>query len=482
MKNTATGIAGYFLAGFLAYAYAAPEPKLRDDLSGKVSWPQEYILDIPRPESLIKDGKTYLPTVVQNLIMDELSLQRLAITRSKVHPAIIEYPVRKDHENLPANEREELLAKFPKPEVLALKITRLTEAGKIPFECANLKNERYTLLTRVSAKQTQIKLEVLLCQGGETLLTQSTTADEQELVAGVNRLINPVRAKLTGDRYASLHIDTTPARGAVYLDGQYLGKTPLRYSYLIPGKYEMVVKQDGFEAFHAPVQVQTGDTFKGKYDLVPANGIGTIEVSSDPPGAKIYLDADYKGLTPKTLENVPAGNYRLHVIMPEKGEAFRNITIDEKNSSVKISETLSEFAFQKTAGFLGLSYKTWYWVSVASAAVCFGTAIGFYVWRDQAQEDIYARVNGKATSAYTQEDNDFIAERKSTYTNREGFATGFMVGAGVLALTSIFFYVQHLLSADEGIVMKQPSRNEGDVDIRIGAMPGQTGVSASFRF
>lgn len=482
MKNTATGIAGYFFAALFALISAAPEAQNKDDLAGKVTWPQEYILDIPRPESLIKDSKTYLPAVVQNLIMDELSLQRQAITRSKVHPAIIEYPVRKDHENLPANERADLMARFPKPEVLQLKIARLTEAAKQPFQCAELKNERYTLLTRISARQNQVRLEILLCQGNETLLTQSTLADEQELVTGVNRLINPVRAKLTGDRYASLHIDTAPARGAVYLDGQYLGKTPLKYSYLIPGKYDMVIKQDGYESFRAPVTVQPGDTFTGKYDLVPAKGIGSVEVNSEPQGAKIYLDADYKGLTPKTLSNIPPGNYRLHVISPGKGEVFRNITIDEKNTSVKVSETLTGFAFGNTPGFIGLSYKTWYLISVIGSAACFGTALGFYIWRDAAQEDIYARLNGKATSAYTQEDNDFVSERKAAYTSREGFATGFMVGAGVLALTSIFFYVQHLLAADEGIVMKQPGRNEGDVDIRIGAMPGQTGLSASFRF
>lgn len=482
MKSTATGIAGYFLAGLFALISAAPEAQNKDDLTGKVTWPQEYILDIPRPESLIKDSKTYLPAVVQNLIMDELSLQRQAVTRSRVHPAVIEYPVRKDHDNVPANEREELLARFPKPEVLQLKIMRLTETGKKTFQCAELKNERYTLLTRISARQNQIKLEIMLCQGNETLLTQSTLADEQELVTGVNRLINPVRAKLTGDRYASLHIDTAPARGAVYLDGQYLGKTPLRYSYLIPGKYDMVIKQDGFESFRALVVVQTGDTFTGKYDLVPAKGIGSVEVNSEPQGAKIYLDADYKGLTPKTLSNIPSGNYRLHVIYPGKGEVFRNITINENNTSVKVSETLTSFAFENTPGFIGLSYKTWYLISVIGSAACFGTALGFYIWRDAAQEDIYARLNGKAASAYTQEDNDFVSERKAAYTSREGYATGFMVGAGVLALASIFFYVQHLLAADEGIVMKQPSRNEGDVDIRIGAMPGQTGLSASFRF
>ncbi len=488
MRNTATGFAGYVLLVaaisplFAQRSSPANEVKAKDDLAGKVVWPKEYILDIHRPESLIKDGKAYLPNVVQNLIADELSLQRMAITREKVRPAVIEYSVQKDHERLPADERGALLAKQPKPPILPLKIVRKTSAAKGEFRCEGLKDEYYALLTRISPRGNQLKLEVLLCQGAQVLLSQSTTADEQELVAGVNRLINPVRARLTGDQYASLHIETTPTRASVYLDGQFLGKTPLKYSYLIPGKYELVLKLDHFETFRAPVEAKVGDTFEGKYNLLPAKAVGVIEVESDPEGAKIYLDADYKGLTPQKLENVPAGTYRVHVLHPEKGEAYKTVTVSEKTPAAKISETLSEFAFQKTRGFIGLSYKTWYWISIVSAAVCFGTAIGFYVWRDQAQEDIYARLSGKSTTLYTQEDYDFIADRHSAGKTREGFATGFMVGAGVLALSSIYFYVQHLLSADEGIVMKEKPRSEGDVDIRIGSFTGQTSVSASFRF
>lgn len=484
MKNSATAIAGYGLLSltmiFSLPAGAAPAEG-KDDLGGKVTWPAEYTLDIHRPESLIKDGKSYLPSVVQNLIMDELSLQRLAITREKVRPATIEYPVRKDHDNLPANERETLLQKQPKPPILPLHIARKT--GEPPaFRCDGMQGERYSLLTRISGRMQQLKLEALLCQGIETLLSQATTADEQELVAGVNRLINPVRARLTGDQYASLAIETVPPRGSVYLDGQFLGKTPLKYSYLIPGKYELSIKQDGYDTYSAPLEAKTGETFRGKYDLTVARAIGVIEIESEPAGAKIYFDADYKGVTPKKLENVRTGTYRIHVVHPEKGEIYKSVTISEKNPTVKISEPLTEFAFQKSPGFIGLPYKTWYYISLISAAVSFGTAIGFYIWRDRANEDIYGRLSGKSTTLYTQEDTDFVADRNSAYKTRESFATGFMVGAGLMFALSIYFYVQHLLSADEGIVMKEKPKKEGDVDIRLGGMPGQAALSASFRF
>lgn len=484
MRNSAAGFAGYIvLAAALCVMLpaVAAEVTPKDDLAGSVVWPEEYILDIHRPESLIKDVKAYLPNVVQNLIADELSLQRSAVTREKVRPAVIEYSVQKDHENLAPDERKTLLAKQPKPPILPLKIVRRSAAPGA-FRCEGLREENYALLTRISPKGNRLKLEVLLCQGTEILLTQATEADEQELVVGVNRLINPVRAKLTGDKYASLGIATTPARASVYLDGQFLGKTPLKYSYLVPGKYELVLKLDRYETARYPVEAKVGETFGGNYDLSLAKAIGTIDVESDPEGAKVYLDADYKGVTPMKIENVPAGTYRVHVVNSEKGEIYKSVTISEKTPTAKVSGALSEFAFQKSPGFIGLSYKTWYWISLVSAAVSFGTAIGFYVWRDQAQEDIYNRLNGKALSLYTQADYDFISDKNSAGKTRESFATGFMVGAGVMALFSIYFYVQHLLSADEGIVRQEKPRSEGDVDIRLGGMIGQAALSANFRF
>jgi hypothetical protein len=454
-----------------------------EDLGGKVTWPADYVLEIHRPISQLAEAKPYLAGVVQNLIADELFLQRAAITRGEVAPSVIEYPVRTDHANLPANERESLLTLFPKPEVLPLRLVR-RQSPPAAFECKNEKRERYSLLSRVSGRGSRLRIEIILCQGPLSLLVQSAAADEQELVAAVSRLISPVRAKLTGDLYASLDSETDPPRASVYLDDQFLGKSPLKYSYLIPGKYRLAIKRDGFDTVTGPIEAAAGTTFKQKYQLAESASAGTIDIVSDPPGAKIYLDADYKGVSPKKLTQIPNGTYRLHLLHPEKGEVYRSVTVSDQKPDLRISEKLNEFADQRVPGVFGLRYKTWYYITIATSAACFGTAIGFYVWRDHAQEDIFARLSGKSTTTYTQADYDFIADRNSAYSTRQDYATGFMIGAGAFAALSVYFYVLHLLSADEGIVMRQPSQKEGDVDFRwIGGQPGQAqGIAADFRF
>jgi hypothetical protein len=452
------------------------------ETQARVTWPQEYLLEIPKPLVQMPEGKAYLANVVQNLIGDELTLQTKAVTRNKVSPLSVEYSVQWDHESLPENEREALLARYPKPAVLPLKIVRVTGGSTDRFLCSGLKNDRYTLLTRLEGSANQIMLGVLLCQGDVIIHEHATAADEQELVAAVTRSLNPIRAKLTGDQYATLSISTTPSRASIYLDEQFLGKTPLHYSYLIPGKYRITIKKDGFETATLPIEPVTGDILNRTIGLTESQGGGRIDITTAPAGAKIYLDADFKGLTPRVLENVTLGTYRLHLLHPQSGEVYKTVNLTDAQPALQINEQLTEFLKDKKSGFLGLTYKTWYYVSLISAAGCLGTAIGFFVWRDEAQEDIFRRLSGVSATQYTQADYDFIADRNSAYNTRNSFATGFTVGAGFLAALSIYFYVQHLLSADEGIVMKKPEDDTGTVTIGIGASPGATGVSANFHF
>ncbi len=462
----------------LSAAYAnQPENKN----GGTVVWSDVYVLELVRPVSESAETKAYLAGVVQNLIADELSLQRSAVTRGKLSPLSIEYSLQQTHEVLPTDERRQLLDKYPKPEVLPLKIVRVPATPGERQDCVNRKDDRYTLATRIKARGTSVTLHVALCQGAEILHSQSTTVDEQELVSGVTKLVNPIRAKLTGDNFASLKIDSTPARASVYLDDQFLGKTPLNYSYLIPGKYRLVLKLDGYEPQALPIEPQTGTVFSQAFALSPGKTGGRLELITDPPDARIYLDADYKGKTPKTLENITLGTYRVHLLLPEKGEAYKTVTLTEANPSVTISESLTEFIDQRQSGLLGLSYKTWYYMSLTTSALFFGSGIAFYVWRDEAQEQIFGRLSGKSTSQYTAEDNAFLAEQNALYESRGSYATAFTVSAGFFAALSVYFYVQHLLSADDGIVMKQKPRKD-DYEIRIGAMPGNQGVSAHFHF
>jgi len=482
MKQIAARIFTLFMTAFVVGALCA-EPDI-EDATGKVIWPDDYELEVAKPQVLLADGKTYLPNVVQNLIGDELSLQRRALTRGRVSPKSIEYPLMKDHEHLPLSARAELLAKFRKPEIMPLRVVRSERTPGSVFSCDGMPNDRYVIASRIVVRSAKLRIEALLCQGSEPLQHETVAVDEQDLVGGVTKLVNPLRARLTGDVYATVKVASDPERASVYLDDLFIGKSPLVYSYLVPGNYTLVVKRDGYQAFSSPIAAQGGETVVRNVTIKKIHGGGAMDITSDPPGAKIYLDADYKGVTPKKLENLVLGTYRVHILAPKKGEVYRNVTLTEQNPAASIDEKLTEFMRDRQPGMLGISYKAWYWGTLTAAALSLGGAIYFYVWRDNAQEDIYARTSAKDISLYTSDDYAFIADRRAQYDIRQSWATGLTISAAFFAAASLYFYLQYLFSLDEGVVMRPQSKPStyGDVDIRLGAMPGQTGLSANFRF
>ena len=168
----------FLLLCFATSVYAQPK---NDVTEGKVDWPAEYNLEVMRPQVQLSEQKQYLANVVQNLILDELTLQRSAVTRGHLSPNIVEYSLRKNHESLPADERAALLAAFPKPAVLPLKIVRRRDKIDNGHRCDTVRPDRYVVFSSISGEAARLKLEVILCQGNEQLHRQTTATEEQEI-------------------------------------------------------------------------------------------------------------------------------------------------------------------------------------------------------------------------------------------------------------------------------------------------------------
>jgi hypothetical protein len=66
---------------------------------------------------------------------------------------------------------------------------------------------------------------------------------------------------------------------------------------------------------------------------VPVIGTGTLQFSSSPQGAQIYLDNQYKGTTPSTLSGIPVGAHMLEFRYPGYQSWDSNITVTTETSN-----------------------------------------------------------------------------------------------------------------------------------------------------
>ena len=120
-------------------------------------------------------------------------------------------------------------------------------------------------------------------------------------------------------QYGSLQIDSEPAGAAVYLDNVYKGIEPATGAFYItdlaPGTYTLTLKMPDYQTWTQQVQVQAGIVNDIWPKLVPnpagptPDTTGQVFAYSTPAGANVYVDNVYKGITPVTLKDIPAGSH-----------------------------------------------------------------------------------------------------------------------------------------------------------------------------
>ena len=82
------------------------------------------------------------------------------------------------------------------------------------------------------------------------------------------------------------------------------------------------------------------------------SGKGTLQFSSSPQGAQIYLDKMYQGTTPSTLSGVLAGTHTLEFRDPGYQSWITNITVttETANYYAALTPVISDCAARPDAG------------------------------------------------------------------------------------------------------------------------------------
>ena len=108
--------------------------------------------------------------------------------------------------------------------------------------------------------------------------------------------------------------------------------------------------------------------FDETYTL-PYPPLGSISVSSTPPGADIYLDGTYKGTTPKTISDIKIGSYPIRleksgyesvtkVVSIRTGEITSiSISLPEKTGSISILSNPTDANVHLDGGYKGTTPK-----------------------------------------------------------------------------------------------------------------------------
>jgi predicted ATP-binding protein involved in virulence len=157
------------------------------------------------------------------------------------------------------------------------------------------------------------------------------------LSTGKTKELNIELEPITG----SIAVSSTPSGASVYLDDVDMNKiTPCMLSEVAVGQHTIKLTKSGYSDLIRNVSVSVGRTSHLHENL---SAYGSIDISSDPSGADVYLDGNYTGeTTPKNISKVVVGDHTIKLTKFGYDDVTRNV-------SISVGETLH--LHENLAGF-----------------------------------------------------------------------------------------------------------------------------------
>jgi hypothetical protein len=112
---------------------------------------------------------------------------------------------------------------------------------------------------------------------------------------------------------AEVSIQSRPTASRVTIDGEERGMTPLSLT-LPAGAHILEVRAGRSEPRVLPIDIRAGRQLDVYVELQSVATVGGLDVRSDPPGARVSIDGQFRGITPLLLRDLTPGE---HVVLLE---------------------------------------------------------------------------------------------------------------------------------------------------------------------
>jgi hypothetical protein len=156
-------------------------------------------------------------------------------------------------------------------------------------------------------------------------------------------------------RYGSFSITSNPSGAAIYLNGNYQGSAPITIPNLLPGTYTIRADYPGYEPGSITDSVIAGQVTVEHFTLKRILRSGSVTVISTPSGAYIYMDGEYEGRTPLTINDINPGTHTIELDASGYYDWKTTVSVTDGSSQV-VTATLSPYPVTST-GWIEISSK-----------------------------------------------------------------------------------------------------------------------------
>jgi len=124
-----------------------------------------------------------------------------------------------------------------------------------------------------------------------------------------------------------LYITSLPDGARVFINEKYMGITPFKTERMPAGSYQIRLTKESCRDKSSTVLVEKGKEKEVKFRLPQLKG--SLSVSSDPPGAGVILDGEFKGNTPIIIYGIPIGQHSLKLLKSGHEDWQKQINIQD---------------------------------------------------------------------------------------------------------------------------------------------------------
>jgi serine/threonine-protein kinase len=126
---------------------------------------------------------------------------------------------------------------------------------------------------------------------------------------------------------ASMSVESSPPGAQVFVDGQPRGVTPQKLEVPM-GWHHVRLIMEGYEVKEERLQLTEPKPYQLNFDLSPTAQKPLLMVDSDPIGAQVYINDQYKGKTPLRVR-LPQGRYLVRMSYPGRQEWSSQLELGE---------------------------------------------------------------------------------------------------------------------------------------------------------
>lgn len=215
-------------------------------------------------------------------------------------------------------------------------------------------------------------------------------------------LLKPIRKFILDRPTGDVILFSDPEKANIYMDGNYIGKSPLYYPAVPVGPHQFTFLKPGFSQVTVKGEILENRTNVITKTISKLKTGGIVQVDSDPTNANVFVESSYVGNTPLTMSNLTLNvDHRVKIMntdtnldLPPYYHSFRLKDTEDRyhiNANLVPNEALDSFVKQAlwwstigcwgvTLGFVGLNiyshYQSEYFYDMYTATT--NTRISYY--------------------------------------------------------------------------------------------------------